>query len=381
MLKRILKPPKRSFFLFGIRGSGKSTWGKDALPNAYHLDLLDETLYLQLLSEPGSFRERILAECTSDWVIVDEVQRIPNLLNEVQSLMGSHKLKFALLTSSVRQLKTQSTNLLRGRASQRFMYPFAPQELGSEFDLEQTLQFGSIPVVCEAEDRANALRSYVNLYLREEIRMEALVRNLPGFARFLPIAALFHAQSLNVRAVARDAQVAESTVKGFIEVIEDTLIASRLRGYESRLRVKERKHPKLYFVDPGLVRTLKNQFGPLAVEERGALFEGWVYALLVNYQHTNQLFEQIHYWAPHNTNLEVDFLLQRGSSLIALEVKSTRTYNTQLLKGLRAIHALPGLTRRILLYNGNTAFQTEDGIEIWPVNRFLQVLADDQLWL
>lgn len=380
MLKRMLELPNRSFFLFGVRGSGKSTWVKQVLPHATYVNLLEESRYLELLTNPDLFRLTAQAARGEDWIVVDEIQRIPSLLNEVHHLISNLGLKFALLGSSARKLKTHSSNLLAGRASQRFMYPFTPEELGAEFDLERVLRFGSIPVVWYEENREDVLRSYVNLYLREEIRLEALVRNLPGFARFLPIAALFHGQSINTTAIARDSHVAASTVNGFIEVLEDTLIASRLSGFEAKLRVRERRHPKFYFVDPGLVRTLKGQFGPVASEERGALFEGWVYTLLVAYRDTRNLFERIHYWAPMNSTTEVDFLIHRGNECIAIEVKSSRTYNSRLLTGLKAIADLTGLRRRILVYDGETDYRTDDGIEIWSVRRLTEALETAQLW-
>ena len=380
MLKRILELPNRSFFLFGVRGSGKSTWVKQVLPHATYVDLLEESRYIELITNPDLFRLHVQSAREEDWIVVDEIQRIPSLLNEVHRLISLRNLKFALLGSSARNLKTHSSNLLAGRASQRFMHPFTPEELGTGFDLEEVLRYGSIPIVWCEQDRDDVLRSYVNLYLREEIRLEALVRNLPGFARFLPIAALFHAQSINFTAIARDSHVAASTVTGFVEVLEDTLIASRLSGFEAKLRVRERRHPKFYFVDPGLVRALKGQFGPVASEERGALFEGWIYTLLLTYRDTRNLFERIHYWAPMNSKTEVDFLIHRGNECIAIEVKSSRTYNSRLLTGLKAIGGLTGLTRRVLVYRGDTDYLTDDGIEIWSIRRFTEALATDQLW-
>ena len=380
MLKRILELPNRSFFLFGVRGSGKSTWVRQVLPHATYVNLLEESRYLELVTNPDLFRLTAQASRNEEWIVVDEIQRIPSLLNEVHDLISARGLKFALLGSSARKLKTQSSNLLAGRASQRFMYPFTPEELGAEFDLEQVLRYGSIPIVWCDEDRDDVLRSYVNLYLREEIRLEALVRNLPGFARFLPIAALFHGQSINTTAIARDSHVSASTVRGFLEVLEDTLIASRLSGFEAKLRVRERRHPKFYFVDPGLVRAMKGHFGPVASEERGPLFEGWIYTLLLTYRDTRNLFERIHYWAPMNSATEVDFLIHRGSECLAIEVKSSKTYNTRLLTGLKAIDGLAGLRRRILVYGGETDYLTDEGIEIWSVSRFTEALATDRLW-
>jgi uncharacterized protein len=156
--------------------------------------------------------------------------------------------------SSARRLKTATTNLLAGRASLRTMYPLVPAELGSDFDLQRVMRFGSVPVIGQAADSRAALEAYVQLYVKEEIRSEALVRNLPGFSRFLPVAALFHAQVINVAGLARDAATARTTVEGYIDILQDTLLATLLPAFEPRLRVRERRHPKLYWVDPGLVR-------------------------------------------------------------------------------------------------------------------------------
>ena len=372
--------PGRSFFLFGVRGVGKSSWARTILPNALRLDLLDEALFHDLLADPSLFRELVSAVTPSDWVVIDEVQRIPALLNEVHRLVEERGLRFALLGSSARKLKTAGTNLLAGRASRKAMYPMVPQELGADFNLDDVLMYGSIPLVWTADSRREILESYTQLYLREEIRAEAVVRNLPGFVRFLPIAALLHGQALNVAGIARDAGVARTTVTGYLDVLEDTLLTWRLPAFEARLRVRERRRPKLYWVDPGLVRAVKRQFGPVSAEERGALFEGWVLSLLRAHAEEQPMFDDIHYWAPVESNTEVDFLLRRDTEYLAIEAKAARRYNTALLKGLRAIDGLPHLIRRVLVHDGRRAFRTEDGIDVWPVKRFLEALRADRLW-
>jgi len=221
----------------------------------------------------------------------------------------------------------------------------------------------------------------VQLYLREEIKAEALVRNLPGFARFLPVAGLFQGQEVNVSALARDAGVARTTVAGYLDILEDTLLASRLPAFEARLRARERKHPKLYWTDPGLVRAVKRQLGPLAAEERGALFEGWVYTLLRVYGQERRLWEDLFYWAPlHARGVEVDFLLRRGHELLALEVKASSTFSRSQLPGLKAIGDLPNVVRRILVYTGSEELRVSSDIEVWPVGRFIEALASDRLW-
>ncbi len=377
---RITRSPARSFFLFGVRGVGKSSWARATLPDALRLDLLDEALFHDLLADPSLFRQLVSAVAPGDWIVIDEVQRIPALLNEVHRLIEERGLRFALLGSSARKLKIAGTNLLAGRAIRKAMYPLVPLELGSDFDLEDVLAYGSIPLVWTADGRREVLESYTQLYLREEIRAEAVVRNLPGFVRFLPIAALLHGQVLNVAGIAREAGVARPTVAGYLDVLEDTLLTWRLPAFEAKLRVRERRRPKLYWVDPGLVRAVKRQLGPVSAEERGALFEGWVLSLLRAHAEERPLFDSIHYWAPTESSTEVDFLLRRDAEFLAIETKAAKRYHTALLKGLRAIAGLPNLARRILVHDGARAFRTEDGIDVWPVKRFLEALRTDGLW-
>ena len=378
--RRLLPVPERSFFLFGVRGVGKSTWVRMMLPDATRFDLLDEGLFTDLMGNPALFGNLLSGIKPGEWVVVDEVQRIPALLNEVHRQIEERGVRFALLGSSARKLKTAGTNLLAGRATRKAMYPLTPAELGDDFDLGDALRFGTIPLVWAAQDRREVLESYTQLYLREEIRAEAAVRNLPGFVRFLPVAALMHAQTVNVSSLARDTGVARPTVAGYLEVLEDTLLATRLEAFEAKLRVRERKRPKLYWVDPGLVRAIKRQLGPVAAEERGALLEGWVYGLLRAHNETQQVFDAIAYWSPVESDAEVDFVLTRDNEHLALEVKAAATCNTSMLKGLRAIEGLPGLVRRILIYTGTHEFQSEDGIHVWPIDRFHNALAEDGLW-
>ena len=198
MLKRILKAPKQSFFLLGPRGSGKSTWLRYMFPDAHIIDLLSEETYQRLLSNPGHFADELRSISTDRWVIVDEVQRLPHLLNEVHRFMEEKRLNFVLCGSSSRKLKRAGVNLLAGRALRLSMHPFVPEELGVQFDLEETMRYGAMPIVWDSTAKQETLTAYSQLYLKEEIQAEALVRNLPGFARFLPIAALFHGQIINV---------------------------------------------------------------------------------------------------------------------------------------------------------------------------------------
>ena len=267
---------------------------------------------------------------------------------------------------------------MAGRALWRTLHPLTPSELGADFDLERVLRYGTIPLIWVDEDPGERLRAYVRIYLSQEIRAEALVRSLEGFARFLPVAGILHGQWVSVSSVARDAGVARSTVAGYLDILEETLVASRLRAFEGRLRVRAKRHPKLYWVDPGLARAVKSQLGPVAVEERGALLEGWVLSLLRAYGEVHPLFDEVRYWA--SANVEVDFLLQRGNEHVAIEVKATRRLDPALLGGLRAIGELSGIVRRILVYLGSLERVTEDGVEIWPLQKFVERLGENAIW-
>ncbi len=210
---------------------------------------------------------------------------------------------------------------------------------------------------------------------------EGLVRNLPGFARFLLIAALYHGQVVNVAGIARDYGIARTTVQGFLDILENTLLAFRLPAFQPRLRAGERHHQKPYWVDPGLVRAVKKLRGPIAPEELGALLEGWILHLLRAHGEERGLFEELHYWASHPANqTEVDFLLRQGDRLAAIEVMFQPSYRTGMLQGLRAIAEFPGLARRVLIYGGERSFQTGDGVDVWSTDRLQQALTESVFW-
>ena len=379
-LSRILKAPKQSFFFMGPRGSGKSTWLRAMFPDAHVIDLLSEEIYQRLLASPGHFADEVRAVPTDRWVIVDEVQRLPGLLNEVHRFIEEKRLRFVLCGSSARKLKRSGVNLLAGRALNKSMHPFVPEELGAHFDFEEALRYGLLPIVWDSSAKEETLAAYAQFYLKEEIQAEALVRNLPGFARFLPIAALFHGQTVNVTNIAREAGVARTTVAGYLDILEETLLCFRLSGYEAKLRVRERKLPKWYWCDPGIVRVMKRTKGELVPEERGALFEGMVSQLLRAYKNYRDTFEEMYYWAPSGrSNTEVDFLLVRGADLIAVEAKSGNTFMEGWCKGLRAVARLKGLKRRIIVYPKGPVLKTKDGIDVFPFQQFADLLADDAL--
>ena len=376
MFDRIIQPPTQSFFLMGPRGSGKSTWLQNRFPDAYSIDLLSEEIYQRLLASPGYLADQLRAVPSDQWVIIDEIQRLPNLLNEVHRFIENKRLKFALCGSSARKLKKEGINMLAGRALQRAMHPFVPEELGDHFNLEEALQFGSLPMVFESPEKKETLSAYTQLYLKEEIQAEALVRNLPGFARFLPIAALCHGQTVNVSNIARESEVARTTITGYLDILVDTLLCFRLPAYEAKLRLRERKHPKWYWCDPGIVRAMKKTTGVLAPEERGTLFDGMVAELLRAYKDYRSSFDEMYYWAPSSgTKTEVDFLILKDDQFIAIEAKSGKNFSHSWCKGLRAIMELKGVQRRIIVYPNGPVMRTDDDIEVLPFQVFAEQLS------
>jgi len=374
-LPRLFAAPKGSYFLFGPRGTGKSTWLARIHPDAHWIDLLDEARYHTYLVQPGVFAAELDALPDRSTVVVDEVQRLPSLLNTVHQKIEAKRLRFVLSGSSARKLRRSGVNLLAGRATRRELHPFVPEELGASFRLRDALTTGMLPVIYGAEDPADALAGYVRMYLREEIQAEAATRNLPGFARFLPTAALFHAQALNTSALARDAGAARTTVQGYLQILEDTLFTFQVPAHEARLRVREKRHPKLYWIDPGLVRAVLGVRDEAEAHTQGALLEGWVAQLLRAYRDYRGVCDDITWWAPAEAKeTDVDFLLRRGRRLLAIEVKSASRWRPEFGRGLRAIEGLSGLERRILVYRGKQVLRPHPGIEVLPIERFLEEL-------
>ncbi len=379
---RLLAAPRSSFFLFGPRGAGKSTWVSGLKRAHATVNLLDEALYQRTLADPSVFSGLLAPLDRGSWVFVDEIQRLPQLLNEIHRLIEERKLGFVLTGSSARKLRQSGVNLLAGRALVREMFPLLPEEMGEDFDLDATLRHGSLALIAasDEQEREDRLAAYARTYLKEEIKAEALVRNLPGFTRFLPVAGLCHGQVINVSAIARDCGVERTTVRGFLDVLEDTLFVFRLQAYEARLRVRERKHPKLYWVDPGIVRAAKGQLAAVAQEERGALFEGWVAQTLRAYQGYRKAFEEMFYWSPLQARgIEVDFLLRLGKDLVAIEAKASTRFRDDHLRGLRAVADLSAVKRRILVYLGTDTLRTSDGIDVLPALRFADLLATGRI--
>ncbi|MBM4177263.1 ATP-binding protein, partial [Candidatus Gribaldobacteria bacterium] len=257
MYSRIIKPPKnKSFFLFGPRGTGKTTWLKSSFPKAIYLDLLEAELFNDLLANPQRL-ENFIPNNFKDWVILDEAQRVPALLNEAHRLIEKRKIKFILTGSSARKLKQKDVNLLAGRALTYHFYPLTSLELKEDFSLEQSLQFGSLPATLSESDKKKYLESYVSTYLREEIQQEGLTRNLGAFSRFLETASFFQGQVLNMSEIARECACHRKVVENYFSILQDMMIGDFLYVFSKKAKRRLILHPKFYFFDTGVYRTLR----------------------------------------------------------------------------------------------------------------------------
>ncbi len=346
MLKRELIPPRRSFFLFGPRQTGKSTWLRSLeLPNCWYVNLLDNDTYFRYLKNPSQFqleaREKIRNGAST--IIVDEIQRVPPLLYSVQALMEESKARFILSGSSARKLKQGQANLLGGRALLRHLHPFTVQELeGNDsvpFALEKALQWGTLPPLLglTEADAADTLNAYTEIYLREEIQMEALVRNLGGFIRFLDLSAAYCTEIVNFSSLAKECALPHRTVQSYYEILEDTLIAFRLPAWRQSPTKRLVSHPKVYLFDNGVTNALCHRLsGPLDAATRGRLFEQYLIQETRKRIHYGQLSLGMYYWRTNN-GAEVDLVLdQDGVPKAAVEVKSRPEIDKSDLSGLRS---------------------------------------------
>jgi predicted AAA+ superfamily ATPase len=382
MYTRLATVPDHSFFLFGPRATGKTTWLRRHLGDALWFNLLLEDDYLPLLASARTLRERIEAQAPGTWVVVDEVQRLPGLLNEVHDLISRHgdDYKFALSGSSARKLRRLDVNLLAGRVIERGMFPLVARELEADFSLDTVLRFGSLPGIYSDERyRVDKLRAYVHTYLRQEIQQEALVKDLGSFHRFLKVAALMHGQVVNQAAISRDAAVARTTVQRFFETLVDTLVGYLLPAWQAKAKVREYGKPKFYFFDPGVVRGIRDVVDePLADADSGALLEGFILHELraaIAYQ---GLGGELFYWSTPGSK-EIDFIWVKGSRRVAVEVKSSRQWRSRYARTINEFLEDGRVTRGFVVYRGKEHYRSGrvDGL---PVEDFLSLLYTESFY-
>lgn len=375
MYSRLIKPPKdKSFFLFGPRGTGKTTWVKSALPKALYLDLLEAEIFNDLLANPQRL-ENLIPKDFPEWVIIDEIQRIPELLNEVHRLIEKCKYKFILTGSSPRKIRKKGYNLLGGRALSYALHPLTSAELGADFDLNHSLKYGCLPCVYTEADPKRYLESYVKTYLDEEVRQEGLTRNLSAFSRFLEAASFSQGALLNITAVARECAIERKVVENYFSILEDLLIAYRLPVFARRAKRRLAAHNKFYFFDAGVYRALRPA-GPLDMPEEieGVAFETLFFQELLALNDALDLGYNIFYWRTSN-GAEVDFVLYGNRGLLAFELKRSSRIKTSMLSGLKSFLKDYPMAKAYFIYGGRQ-YQREDKIGILPAGQAFKDLSD-----
>ena len=373
MITRNQNLPTGSCFLFGPRGTGKTQWLKAEYPDSIYVDLLDSAVHNRLLAHPERLRDFIPPNYAGT-VIVDEVQKVPDLLNEVHRLIESTKIRFILTGSSARKLRQRGVNLLAGRALTRHMHPLTAVELGERFDLHKSLASGHLPTLYDSRRSVEPneyLNAYIQTYLKEEVIQEGLTRNAGDFARFLETASFSQGETLNISSVARDCGIGRKTAESYFDIVEDLLIARRIPIFQKRAKRRITRHPKFYFFDVGIYRTIRPR-GPLDApnEIDGAALETLVLQELLAWIEYERLSLKAYYWRTTDQK-EVDFVLYGEEGLIAIEVKRSARVTAEMLKSLKAFREDYPMATCILLNCGSETHYP-DGITIMPVEKALQ---------
>jgi predicted AAA+ superfamily ATPase len=375
---RYFQEPGVSYFLFGPRGTGKSTLIRSLHPDALWLDLLQPHLERTLLSRPEALLEMINAEPLKKTVVIDEVQKVPALLNLVHMIIEKKEgYQFVLTGSSSRKLKRTGANLLGGRAIKKMLHPFMASELKEDFDLEKALDRGMLPLLIHSDNPKAVLESYISLYLKEEIQSEGLIRNLEQFSRFLDVISFSHASILNATNIARESEIKRSTVNNYIDILEELLLAFQIPVFDKRAARKLSSHPKFYLFDSGVFLTLRPK-GPLdrVSEINGASLEGLVAQHLVAWCDYSQTLASVYFWRTR-AGLEVDFIVYGEGAFYALEVKNSKKVAPDDLKGLQAFLEDYPEAQALLLYRGSEKLKIGK-ILCLPVESFLKGLVPNQ---
>ncbi|MEW6365109.1 MAG: AAA family ATPase [Acidobacteriota bacterium] len=389
LFPRLLELPKRSFFLFGPRGVGKSTWLRHVLPDAVRLDLLDASLFLELNRDPHVLEGLVGRRPAQSWVVIDEIQKCPALLDEVQRLLTDRRWRFALCGSSARKLRRGGANLLAGRALTRRMLPFVSAEVGDAFDFHRAIEWGNLPYVLQDLPGApDILSAYVNTYLKEEIREEGAVRRLEPFVRFLSVAGMLSGRAVSGQNIAREAAVSRSTVDNYFAVLEDTLIGTFLPAYRPAVKVRERAHPKFYWFDPGVARAA-------AGLQRQTPDGDWLgRSLETLVLHEMRVYNEVSgkqcplafYRTP--AGVEIDFVIETRrrtmstpGRVVCVEVKLAGKWDRRWEQPQRDLAAQSGLRvdRMIGVYTGTRSYSFGE-FDVLPVESFLRRLHAGQIF-
>jgi len=376
---RLPPPGTETFFLWGPRQTGKTTLLQAAYPDALWIDLLKADEYRRYVQNPELLRGELAARPTVRQVVIDEVQKVPQLLDEAHWLHERRGIRLALCGSSARKVKRGQANLLGGRAVRYELLGLTAHEIGREFDLDRMLNHGYLPRIYLSDEPRRLLNSYVADYLKEEVAAEGLVRTLPVFSGFLNIAALSDAEIVNFSTIARECGVSSHTVKGYFGILEDPLLGRWLPAYTRRPKRRVIGAPKFYFADAGVVNHLARR-GELqrGSELYGKAFENWVFHELCAHNAYTETFATLSHWRLAS-GIEVDFVI--NDMQLAIEVKATAKITADHLKGLRSLaQDHPRIKQRVVVCLEAKSRRTEDGILILPAGDFTDRLAAGSLF-
>lgn len=371
MYKRLLQNPlknKNSFFLFGARGTGKSYWLKKQLEDSILFNLLEPEVRIELSTRPSLLEQQIPPKYKG-WIVVDEIQKAPILLDLIHKLIEEKNHKFILTSSSARKLKKIGTNLLAGRAHTYYMYPLTFQELKNDFDLSNALNFGMLPKIYDDEisKAKKYLISYTKTYLYEEVMQEGLSRKLEIFSRFLEAASFSQASVLNTSSIARDVGINTRTILNYFDLLEDMLLSYRLSIFGKRAKRKLVAHPKFYFFDVGIYQSIRPKGFIDSYEEiEGHALETLILQELIALNHYYELGYKIHYWRTINGQ-EVDFVVYGPKNFIAFEIKRSSSVSTSDLKSLKLFLEDYPEAKAYIIYGGKKRLYFENKIEALPV--------------
>ena len=389
MYQRIIQRPNKSFFLFGPRGTGKSTWLK-SLKFDYSIDLLNAKMKLDLLSNPHHLTELLSHLPKKSWVLIDEVQKVPEILDEVHALYEEKSFNFALSGSSARKIKRVHGNLLAGRAINCSLFSLVFPEYETNLPLDQRIEWGTLPLTVDNfMQKEDTLDSYINNYLTQELLEEGHIRKLEPFSRFLRVAGIMNGQILNVESVARDCKVSRTTVDQYFNILFETLIAFKLPAYQPGIKVKEIGSPKFYFFDSGVARAcagLTNE--SLDRSYKGFLFETF---LLNEIRAFNSYFKRnrdmFHYTI--SNSFDIDLLIQlekktvsKPDKIIAIEIKSSQDWKDAWSKTLESFLEAKSkikIERLIGVYQGKQRLRSGK-VDVFPVDLFLKELFDEKFF-
>lgn len=381
--QRILKKPEKSFFLLGPRATGKSTWLKEQVRPDFIIDLLKARDFQKYSTNLTLLREVVEGNPKFKIIVIDEIQKLPELLDEVHSLIfdSDNKLQFILTGSSARKLKKKNVNLLAGRALIRYFHPFSMLEVEKKFKIDLALKYGMLPQVwnLESEDeKKDYLTSYVDTYLKEEIQQEAAVRSLPSYLLFLEHFALRNAQVINIQNLAGEIGIPRTTINGYLDILEQTLLGFKLAPIHLKAKVKEVTTAKFYFFDTGVVRTLAKQLDDEMGSEKGTLLETLVLHEIKTYSDYFLQRYEINFWGTPSEN-EVDFIVSKGKTRIGIEVKAAKKWDKSFNAGLETLLATGKIKHAYGIYLGAERLKNSN-INVFPLQKFISFMHEGKLF-